>query len=63
MPASIRLSREDLESLPISFATPSLGFREPLENKISAMKDAGYKNVTLGFGNFMAWVRSQCPDL
>lgn len=63
MPASTRLSRDDLESLPISFATPSLGFRVPLEDKLSAMQDAGYKNVTLGFGNFMAWVRSQRPEL
>lgn len=65
MSASTSLTRADLEALPISFATPSLGMHpsHTLESKLDAMRSAGYKFVTLGFGNFMAWVRTRQPDL
>lgn len=47
------------------FATPCLGFHEnhTLERKFAAMQEAGWDHVELGFGNYVAWVRSRVPDL
>lgn len=59
------ITAESLASVKISFATPSLGLRpsHTLEQKLEAMADAGFKYAELGFGNYMAWVRSKDPKL
>ena len=59
------ITAQSLGSVKFSFATPSLGMHasHTLEIKLKAMADAGYKYVELGFGNYMAWVRSVEPQL
>jgi len=59
------ITLEEMQALPFAFATPSLGMHpsHTLDIKIDSMEKAGYKNIELGFGDFMNWVRSQRHDL
>ncbi|WVW79123.1 hypothetical protein I302_101088 [Kwoniella bestiolae CBS 10118] len=65
------ITSAELNSLPIGYATPSLGLNpaHTLEIKFQAMQNNGWKEVELGFGNYVAWVRgrvnlppSTCPE-
>lgn len=46
-------------------ATASLGFAasHTLEAKLKALQTAGFKYCELGFGEYVAWVRSVRPDV
>jgi hypothetical protein len=59
------ITAESLAQVKVSFATPSLGMHanHTLESKFAALQAAGYKYTELGFGNYMAWVRSLEPEL
>lgn len=59
------ITAESVSGVKVAFATPSLGMHanHTLEKKFAAMQEAGYKYAEMGFGNYMAWVRSLEPDL
>ncbi|OCF44443.1 hypothetical protein I317_01703 [Kwoniella heveanensis CBS 569] len=65
------ITRQELDALPLSYATPCLGLNaaHKLEDKFKAMQESGFDTVELGFGNYVAWVRSKvdlppstCPE-
>lgn len=57
--------RTQLASLPIGVATASLGMhpRHTLEDKFAALQDSGFRLVSLGFGDYVAWIRQHNPNL
>lgn len=59
------VSRTELDGLKLGYASQCLGMHphHTLEMKFEAMVENGFKYVELGFGNFVAWVRSKKPDL
>ncbi|KAK8843513.1 hypothetical protein IAR55_007173 [Kwoniella newhampshirensis] len=59
------ITRTELRSLPTGYATPCLGLNpaHTLEMKFRAMQEADFPMVELGFGNYVAWVRSKVPNL
>lgn len=54
-----------LDSCPVGVATASLGMcaTHTLERKFAALQAAGWKYTELSFADYVAWVRSQQPDL
>ncbi|WVF67203.1 hypothetical protein IAT40_001951 [Kwoniella sp. CBS 6097] len=65
------ITKQELDSLPLGYATPCLGLNpaHKLEDKFKAMMENGFDTVELGFGNYVAWVRSKadlppstCPE-
>ncbi|OCF60344.1 hypothetical protein L486_03026 [Kwoniella mangroviensis CBS 10435] len=69
--SQVPITPQELDAIPIGYATPSLGLNpaHSLEMKFDAMAQNGWKNVELGFGNYVAWVQSQvdlppstCPE-
>jgi len=55
------LNRADVDELKVGYATPCLGMHpaHTLEIKFEALAGTGFKYVELGFGNYVAWVRSK----
>ncbi|WRT68156.1 uncharacterized protein IL334_005131 [Kwoniella shivajii] len=54
-----------LASLRFGVASASLGMAKchTLELKLAALKKAGYRFAEVGFGDYVAWVRSRRPEL
>lgn len=59
------ITAEELSQIEVAFGTPSMGAHpsHTVEQKMLALKEAGYKNFVMGFGNFVTYVRSKRPDL
>lgn len=64
-PIYTMVTTAELDGLKLGYASQCLGMHpnHTLENKFAAMADNGFKYVELGFGNFVAWVRSKEPNL
>lgn len=62
---STQPDRAALASLPVGVATGSMGMRpcHTFESKFAALRDAGFKNVEIGYHNYVAWVRQLNPEL
>lgn len=59
--AMTALTRADIDAFKVGYATPCLGMNpaHTLEIKFEALAGTGFKHVELGFGNYVAWVRSK----
>ena len=55
----------DIGAFRFGVATASLGMAasHTLELKLAALQKSGFTCCELGFGEYVAWVRRQCPDL
>lgn len=59
------MSPQTIVTFPFGVAAASLGMHanHTLHNKFDALQKAGIRYAELGFGGYMAWVRSELPDL
>lgn len=57
--------RHSLATLPVGVATASMGMSpcHTLESKFAALCDAGFKNVEIGYHNYVSWVKERNPGL
>jgi sugar phosphate isomerase/epimerase len=53
------LSRSSLDSIPLSFASVSVGSPDdPLENKLKAISSAGFTAIELGFPDLLSFSKN-----